>query len=89
MFGRVQLRVIICHWFRVLHTSLDGLQSSGVEHPLFSAVRARASVKRTLLQDMDAQQKTVVHDLKALQHLRTDTTQVKCNHGLHCRKREI
>lgn len=64
------IRFIISHRLRVLYISLDGLKGSGVEDPLSSpAVASAFSAQWLVVQDMDAQQETVVHDLKALQHL--------------------
>lgn len=67
LLQKVFSRVVICHWFRVLHVTLDGLKGSGVKDFLsFPAVTSVSSGQRLLVQNMDPQQETVVHDLKAL-----------------------
>lgn len=69
----VHLRVIICHWFWVLDIPPDGLEGGGVEDFLSSpAVTSASSAQRLPIQNMNPQQETVVHDLKAFQDLITD-----------------
>lgn len=76
-------RVIISHWFRVLHSPLNGLQGSGVEDFLsFPAVTPASSAQRLLVQNMNPQQETVVHDLKALQHLSEGTHADRCERAV-------
>lgn len=66
-------RVVICHWFGVLDVPLDGLQGSGVEDFLsFPAVASVSPVQWLPVQNVDPQQETVVHDLKALKDLMQD-----------------
>lgn len=66
-------RVIISHWFGVLHVPLNGLEGSGVQDFLSSlAITPASSVQWLPVQHMNPQQETVVHDFKALQDLRGD-----------------
>lgn len=70
---KVSSRFIIGHRFGILHSPLDGLEGGGVENFLSSpAVASVSSVQWPPVQNMNAQQETVVHDLKALQHLMRD-----------------
>lgn len=69
----VHLRVIICHWFWVLDIPLDGLEGGGVEDFLSSpAVTSASSAQWLPIQNVNPQQETVVHDLKAFQDLIRD-----------------
>lgn len=70
---KVSSRVVISHRFGVLHVPLDGLEGGGVEDFLsFSAVTSASSAQWLPVQNVNPQQETVVHDLKALQDLTRD-----------------
>lgn len=69
---KVFSRVVINHRFGVLHIPLDGLEGGGVEDFLSFPAVTSVSSGRLAVQNMNPQQETVVHDLKALQDLTRD-----------------
>lgn len=81
-YTRKKIRAALCHSRVIgghglgrLAIALDGLHGGGVENPLgqrafvVSSNLADIALPLTRVQHMHPQQQTVVHDLKALQHL--------------------
>lgn len=96
-------RVICGEGFSSLAVSLDGLHGGGVEDPLTHrsppvppCLALLEPLSLALVQDVNPEQQTVVHDLKTLQHLQGVTYVLgfrwkivfcKDHHEIHCRTR--